>query len=215
MRARLADRLADLLDEQTFVVHPNVFEAVATTTLSDLCFLDGRPEQMEATDHLRFYDNGGVAAHFSVTFGGQCSSEVRSVIMERAAALGYFQVEASLTDAEWQAVRDEATQLAGLEARRSEIRDRFGEPTVTINDDVFCYVNERPTGWISFDFWEPWEHRQIPAPPRLGELVLSDGPWSVSRRPADPLLRDIRIPAGTWFDTFIFTRWGNANVLRF
>jgi hypothetical protein len=215
VRGRLIGHVAGL------VATPSMFgrsaegvENLALGLLGDLCFIDEREADSDATRHLHMtYGPTGVSGRFGQIFApdalggrtrsyGRLTNEVASVFAREFHRLGYIELPRLLTDAEWTAIREGLCDYVEGDYRRSAVIARHGIPSLTVGNDVLCYAaGSSPRDWIYFDCDEP-----LPAagyPPSLG--IQERRGW-----PRDPLLRDIRVPARSFADSLILTTWGKV-----
>jgi hypothetical protein len=179
-------------------------ESVAGGLLGDLCFIDEREADHERMwrDVLHRHGSLGVAGAFSAMFGerGRYDAEVVSVYAQAFTALGYLALDRRLSVSELTSVHDAALGYQGKDARRSDVVRDVGEPSLTVDRRILCYAGEDDEGWIAFDCWEPYT--PLPYDPRKGSFS--------SARPDDPLLRAVRVPADTFAEGVVLTRYGHV-----
>jgi hypothetical protein len=178
------------------------YELFAWYMLGDLCFIDERDDDFDRLRRSMLHRHGslGVAGAFTEWFGesSRHTAEVTSVYAQAGAQLGLLDVHGRLTRESWDALAGRwGGDYDGRDRRVSEVIGEHGEPSLTIDRRVLCYVGPGDDDWIVFDCWEPWVERYDA---NRGTMA--------HHRPEDPLLRDVRIPAPTFAESLVLTRYG-------
>lgn len=171
--------------------------------LRDLCFLDendDEPQRVLTAIGGRF-GSTGVDGYLAGVFGGRTSraAEVASVFAEHFHRLGYLTLARVLDGKEFAPLHDVDVWVGGRDVRHSEVEAAFGGPSLIVDKRVWCYAPQDGSGWVFFDGWDDAPTRYSP---ESGGFTL--------RAETDLLVRDVRVPAATYGEGILLTRFGEA-----
>jgi hypothetical protein len=202
LRARFLDTVAHALRRPgMFAIHDVDLDRFFGRLFADLCFLDGADDREEGVRNaLTWYGQMGVAGPFRAAFGrdGDFRGEVASVWAEILTTSGYCTIAGSPVDMPWESLLDTVTEFDEQDARASDVRDRLGQPTLVIDDRVYCYAPaDYHLPWVFCDF--VFDRREA--------YVYGTGRNDESFDP-DPLLRNVRVPSDTFRDGLVLTAYG-------
>lgn len=189
--------------------HPSMYggEAFIRNALFHISFIDNAEEildrEMAALEETGASNARGVAGAFFHETGifDSGSGEVASIFAETAFRLAYLKLDRTLP-------RDSYERLkAGLREKYAvrdwtvdEVKGEFGQPSWSSGSNpfypwAFAYAcDDLNAAWTFFDFWN--------------EVVVSKDNHVVGKYGPVPLLRNIRMPAATFRESFVFTPFG-------
>ncbi|MEZ6096378.1 MAG: hypothetical protein R3C03_19475 [Pirellulaceae bacterium] len=159
------------------------------------------------------FNAGGVTGGFRQVLGfrqnGEHDDGVASVYARIAIQMGYLSTEGEdrmnrlLTVGEFDSLESQWHKFVEMEkCVPDDVISRFGVPSIRwgTNDYYPCtllYLCESaPTRYVHFDFWAEWYKN-------------ADGLHVPCKFGTKPLLRNIRIPAETFAEEFVFTTFGS------